>query len=57
MTANFYDASVDWPRLSFSKVALRMLGPKGFSKAKNAKLFKAECRKAFSRGRLCKENG
>ena len=52
--ANFYDASVDWPRLGFSKVARRMFGPTGFPETKDAKVFKAECRKAFDMGRRTK---
>jgi hypothetical protein len=51
MVANFYDASADWPRLGFSEIARKMLGPKGFPKTKNARHFKMECRKGFNMGR------
>jgi hypothetical protein len=51
MTANFYDAALDYPRESFDQITRRMLGAKGFPRTKNAGAFERECRKTFDLGR------
>ena len=47
MSANFADAAFDYPRETFSQIAVRMLGPNGFPKTKNGARFKRECREVF----------
>ena len=47
MSANFSDATFDYPRKSFSQIARRLLGAKGFPKTKNGMLLKRECREVF----------
>ena len=48
MTANFYDVAIDHPKLSFDEALRRTLGPTGFPRTKNQKLFERECKKAFN---------
>jgi hypothetical protein len=45
MLANFGDAAVDYPRLSFEEIAMR-LGV-DFDKAQNGKAWEKECRDVF----------
>ena len=45
MIGNFSDYAADYPKLSFEEIAKR-LGV-DFSKAKNRKTWKAECREVF----------
>jgi hypothetical protein len=51
MSANFYDASADFPKASFAENTVRMLGPKGFAGEKHAALYRKECLKAFNLAR------
>lgn len=47
MTANFYDASVDFSCESFAQITKRLLGMKRFAGSQNAAAFRRECRKEF----------
>ena len=47
MTANFYDADLDYPRESFEQITRRMLGAAGFLGTRNRKLYEKECKKDF----------
>ena len=49
MLANFSDYAADYPKLPFEAVA-KKLGV-DFSKAKNGKMWGAECREVFNRER------
>jgi hypothetical protein len=49
--AKFSDASFDYPKLSFEKVARKLLGPKPFKATTKGKQFKKICREAFDRER------
>jgi hypothetical protein len=48
MIKNFEEAACDFPKESFEQITRRMLGPEGFPKTNNTKLFRSECRKAFN---------
>ena len=49
--AKFSDASFDYPKLSFKKVARKLLGPKPFKATTKGKKFEKVCREAFDRER------
>ena len=51
MTANFYDASCDYPNETLEKITRRVLWSAGFPGTKNRKVYENECKKAFDLAR------
>jgi hypothetical protein len=50
MTANFYEATIEYPQENFEQITRRKVGNKGFPA--RAVKYKHECREAFDLGRL-----